>query len=377
MKIAFVTNLPSHYLNKLFELIAEKYETNFLFFSDAKENWIEKRNPLTVGRYNGLYVKGFKLTKHVRINPKLLLNLLKGNYDLFIQYINGPVEILTTFIVAKLLRKPFILWTDLSFQPDTLFHKISFPIVKFIYLNSNAIIVWGNQVSNYLISLGVAESRIFFSCGVVDNNLFNAPVPKKIKDRLIEKYNLCEKKVILYVGRLVEEKGLTYLFGAFKEIYKDFNAALIVIGEGSLKKYLLDFVKNNNLHDANILGYVPNKELIQFYSLADIFILPSIRTKTFQEPWGLVINEAMNQGCPIITTNIVGAANSGLVVDGDNGLIVQEKDSIALQEAISRMFSNNSKLNEMRKQSLNRIKDWNYNKAFDGFNKAIQYTTKD
>ncbi|MFW9928939.1 MAG: glycosyltransferase family 4 protein [Candidatus Thorarchaeota archaeon] len=376
LKIAFVTNLPSHYVSKLFEMIAANYQTNFLFFSDASERWIEKKNPLIIGNYNGIFIKGIKITKHIRVNIRLLLNLLKENYNIFIQYINGPVEILITFIISKLLNKPFILWTDLCFQPETLFHKISFPFIKFIYLKSDAIVVWGSHVSNYLISLGVEKNKIFFSCGVVENSLFNGKIPKYVKNKILKNYNLFEKKIILYVGRLVEEKGLIYLLEAYKEINSNFKIALMIIGEGNQKKYLLDFVKKHNLSDVHFIGYVPNDELYHFYSLADIFVLPSIKTKTFQEPWGLVINEAMNQGCPVITTNIVGAAISGLVVNEQNGFIVQEKNSDALKKAISFLLLNTSKLKEMGNDSLNKIKDWNYDKAFEGFYKAIQFVAK-
>ncbi len=374
MKVAFVTNLPSHYVNKLFEKIAANYQTNFLFFSDADENWIEKKNPLIVGKYKGTFVRGIKITKHIRINIRLLLNLLKENYDIFIQYINGPIEILSTFIISRLFKKPFILWTDLCFHPETLFHRISFPFIKFIYFKSDAIVVWGSHVSSYLISLGVEKNKIFFSCGVVDNSLFNGDVSNAVQNRLIRKYNLFEKKIILYVGRLAEEKGLIYLLEAYKQISLNFRTALIIIGEGNQKNHLLDFVKRHNLSNIHFIGYVPNNELYHFYYLADIFVLPSIKTKTFQEPWGLVINEAMNQGCPVITTNIVGAAISGLVINDQNGLIVQEKNSDALKEAISCLLLNNAKLKEMGNNSLNKIKDWNYDKAFEGFYKAMQYT---
>ena len=70
------------------------------------------------------------------------------------------------------------------------------------------------------------------------------------------------------------------------------------------------------------LGFVPRDHLPSLYAAADVLVLPSVRTETFLEPWGLVVNEAMHQGTPAIVSDAVGAAAGGLVRDGRNGLVV-------------------------------------------------------
>jgi glycosyltransferase involved in cell wall biosynthesis len=74
-----------------------------------------------------------------------------------------------------------------------------------------------------------------------------------------------------------------------------------------------------------------------FYGAADVVVLPSIPTRTFREPWGLVANEAMNQGLPVIATDAVGAAAGGLVRHERNGLVVPAGDPDALGRAIVRL----------------------------------------
>ena len=78
-------------------------------------------------------------------------------------------------------------------------------------------------------------------------------------------------------------------------------------------------------------------ELRNLYAAADVLVLPSIPTRTFREPWGLVVNEAMNQGLPVIASDAVGAAAGGLVRDGRNGLVVPAGDSAALAGALRRL----------------------------------------
>ena len=77
--------------------------------------------------------------------------------------------------------------------------------------------------------------------------------------------------------------------------------------------------------------------LREIYAACDVLVVPSISTRTFREPWGLVVNEAMNRGLPVIASDAVGAAAGGLVRDGENGIIVPEADTGALARAISRL----------------------------------------
>ena len=91
--------------------------------------------------------------------------------------------------------------------------------------------------------------------------------------------------------------------------------------ENLLKRMAIEF----KLDKIKFLGLIHYEKLYHYYSIADIFILPSITTKMFKEPWGLVINEAMNQGCPVITTNAVGAAMGGLVEENKTVLLYQKK----------------------------------------------------
>jgi glycosyltransferase involved in cell wall biosynthesis len=376
LRIAFITNLPSHFHTRTFETIAEHYDTDFFFFSDGNEGWIEKKNERVFGNYKGQYVKGIRITSRVRINTDLVTRLFKGHYDVFIQSINGRFELAATYIIARLLKKPFILWTNLWFHPQTMFHRITFPITRFIYRHADAIVAYGYHVKNYLVPLGVDERKISYSWNVTDNSLFNRSIDEAELEPLRKQYSLNGRKVLLFVGRLSEEKGLQYLIEALRDIPEEMKVSTLIIGEGPMGAKLRTLTQEYSLQHIHFIDYVANEKLVPYYALADIFILPSITTKTLKEVWGIVLNEAMNQGCPVIASNAVGAAVGGLVVEEKNGFVFPERDSAALASILRKLLSDDKKLNEMKNFTREYIKGWDHHKSFRGFQDAISYACK-
>jgi len=168
-----------------------------------------------------------------------------------------------------------------------------------------------------------------------------------------EKY----KDFVLFVGRLNYYKGVQYLVEAMKEI----DANLVIIGQGAEKSNLELKIKEFSLE--NKVFFLPpqgEKELINFYQAAKIFVLPSIFKS---EAFGIVLIEAMACGKPIISTEL-GTGTSWVNVDEETGFVVQPKDSGALVKAINKIlenknleqkFSENAKKRAEQKFSLERM----------------------
>jgi glycosyltransferase involved in cell wall biosynthesis len=112
------------------------------------------------------------------------------------------------------------------------------------------------------------------------------------------------------------------------------KARLAVAGNGPLGSAL-----STAIPAARLLGHVAEHDLPALYAAADMLVLPSIRTASFTEPWGLVVNEAMLQGTPIIASDAVGAAAGGLVRDGRNGFVFAAGDAPALAARIDALAS--------------------------------------
>jgi glycosyltransferase involved in cell wall biosynthesis len=133
---------------------------------------------------------------------------------------------------------------------------------------------------------------------------------------------------VLFVGRLESEKGVEVLLEAWRRAAIQ-GGVLSFAGDGPLRSRV-----------PNALGQLPPEELRSLYAAADVLVLPSLPTATFKEPWGLVVNEAMLQGTPVIASDAVGAVAGGLVRDGRNGLTAPAGDADALAARLMALAAN-------------------------------------
>jgi glycosyltransferase involved in cell wall biosynthesis len=128
------------------------------------------------------------------------------------------------------------------------------------------------------------------------------------------------------------EKGLGVLLSAWRASgHQVPQAALVLVGGGRFRAP--SFATSAVLP----AGAQPPEQVRNFYAGSDVVVLPSIPTRDFQEPWGLVVNEAFHQGKPVIASDAVGAVAGGLVRDGRNGLVVPAGDAEALAAALRRL----------------------------------------
>jgi glycosyltransferase involved in cell wall biosynthesis len=145
---------------------------------------------------------------------------------------------------------------------------------------------------------------------------------------------------ILYAGRLIEVKGVQYLIEALPRVLEMHpRAKLIIVGSGPLKSRLLEL--SGRLHLQNQVQFiddVPQEELVRYYSMADVFVLPSVITDEGEtEGFGVVLLEAMACGVPVIGSAIGGIPD--IIEDGETGLLAQQKNPGDLAEKINRALA--------------------------------------
>ena len=155
-------------------------------------------------------------------------------------------------------------------------------------------------------------------------------------ENIDEEYDLKDKKMVLFTGRLISPKGVKYLVSAAKKI----NAEIFIIGDGPEKEYLLSLVSKMGVKNVHLLGYIEEKKLPEFYYRADVFVAPSV----WDEPLGLTILEAMASRTPVVATRKGGIPL--LVKNGYNGVFVKARNSKKITEAVNKLLENE----ELRKK---------------------------
>ena len=245
----------------------------------------------------------------------------------------GRVAPLAAWAGARRARVPLILWASLWAHPRSAAHAFSYLPLRHLYRSADAVVTYGPHVSAYVRARGARNVHI--APQSVDNDFWSAPALAPPSER---SWPAEAQTRFLFVGRPAAEKGLGVLTHAWRASgLRPPAAALVLAGVGS------GFGSRPGQHAAEpadgVVGLDPVApvELRNLYGASDALVLPSIPTPTFREPWGLVVNEAMNRGLPVIASDAVGAAAGGLVRDGRNGLVVGAGDSAALAGALRRL----------------------------------------
>ena len=188
----------------------------------------------------------------------------------------------------------------------------------------------------------------------VDSTLFH---PDKNDPRIREQFAI-KGPFLLYVGRLSEKKGVTYLLEAMPLVLEYIpDCRLLLVGTGELNKKLRNQAESLNLSSTNkaiFLGAVPNNELPVYFASADIFIGPSVVVEGGDtEGFGLTFVEAAMSGCIVVGTNVGGI--SDIIEDGETGFLVPEKDPKAIAEILVRILQDQLKINSLKHHARERM----------------------
>ena len=374
LRVAMVTNFAPHYRVKMFEALAALTDLECFFHSDGGEWYWQKAHGVNTGGFRARYLPGFWLGG-ARVVPTLLAELLRApRFDAVVKCINDRFALPVTYLAASLRRAPFILWTGVWCRIGTPSQRLLFPLTRYLYRHAGAIVAYGEHVRQYLIGEGVPAERIFLAPQAVDNGFYRRAVPLAEQLALRASLEIPEAaKVVLYLGRLEPIKGIETLIEAFASLRGE-DAVLVLCGTGSLESALRKLAEAKGIAArVRFAGYVAPADAVRYYGIAWTGVLPSVTMPTGRETWGLVINEAFNQGVPMIATTAVGAAAGGLVRHGVNGFVVPEGDPRAIGAALERILPDAQLRHELGRAARRDVLEWNHQRQAEGFRAAVEY----
>jgi len=166
------------------------------------------------------------------------------------------------------------------------------------------------------------------------------------------------RKIILFVGRLVEKKGVKYLIEAFSMLHKKTQeeSILWIIGDGDERSYLVNQAKQLGIKNIKFWGQVQNKQLPDFYAATTVFVAPSvIDSNGDTEGQGVILLEAMASKTPIISTTVGGIPN--VITHEKTGILVPPNNSNELSAAIMYIINNKTRADEYIKNALIKVNE--------------------
>jgi glycosyltransferase involved in cell wall biosynthesis len=352
-KVLWLTNIPSPYRVDFFNLLGKFVKLNVVFerkkSTERKNEWYRDN----LENFHYVFLKGLKFRSDRAISISVIRHLSK-NYDFIV--ISNPMT--PTGIIAtsylKIRRISFII------EGDGGFPKYNESVVKKI-LKREAL-----KKASWYFSSGPSHSKYYEYYGVNKSKLLSyhfssnykseiLTTPPSINEKIVyrRKYNIKNKKIILFVGQFVYRKGLDILFKALREV--TLNYILLLVGDTVHTFNQLEL--NTTNVNYKIIGFKSKENLKQYYDMSDFLILP-----TREDIWGLVINEAFARGLPVISTKRCGAAIE-LVEDAINGYVVDTENSDQLLNKIEIMLSND--LREMSRKALAKVRHYSIEKMVE------------
>lgn len=374
IKILFAHHTAMWFRKPFFQALSKSYDVEFLFTNVESYN---KTYDIELGQsIPGMDGVNYKvMNKRWGISWGAIKRTM-GDYDVFIggswDTLTDVIETAFYFSIVKIKRKPFILWRE---DWDWNVHSTKRKLVKlfagFISRRADAILVPGSKHKEFFTKLNVSDEKIFIMPNVSNLKIKDEDYSNQIKLR--KKMDLQDKKVLLFVGRLIKLKGVHYLLKSFSKLQDQIeNIVLIIVGEGECHEELEKLSKDFNIYDkVYFTGNIDNELLGAYYLLSNVFVLPSITTH-HADACPLVVNEAMYFAKPVVTSDAVGT--TFMIKNDVNGYVVPERNSELLYKALYKILSNSELEESMGEVSKEIIKEgFTYQNMMDGFKQAIDY----
>jgi glycosyltransferase involved in cell wall biosynthesis len=354
--IALLTTYLSDYRVPLFKALAERHGVEVLCYGRGD-------------RYAPPWFRDLDAQLKDAPFPARRLNGIREALDIGRQYeaviapFAGGALLPAAYAGARRHRRRFILWASVWAQPRSFGHALALPATRHIYRHADAVIAYGEHVRRFVARIRGRDDDVFIAPQAVERQLFARMITAQEIDEFRARHGLGARPVVVYVGRLVPEKGADVLAEAWTRIGD--HATLVVIGDGPCAPALAD------LQGTRVLGPLPRAELPVAYAAAEFALLPSIPTPRFREPWGLVCNEAMHQGRPVIATTSVGAVAGGLVRHEETGWVIPPQDPRALAGASEHLLGDPQLRARLGHAAREAVTPYTYDAMVAAFDRAL------
>jgi glycosyltransferase involved in cell wall biosynthesis len=312
-RVAVVTNTIPPYRTAVFSRLTGRREIALrLFLSlgpEACDPVAKEALPIT-------YTRGLNLkwrTSHARVGTTqteilnlplaLPVHLLRFRPTLVISGEFGPRS-LVAMSVARMVGAPLVLWTEEIEETAAEISSTQRLLRRWLLPRAQGFLAWGDPAVNHLRSIGIDDTRIYPCAQAVDNGSWERMAAAVDRDAQRSRLGL-QNRVFLAVGRLIERKGFAQMLEAWARMPEHLRRrnTLVIVGDGPEEDRLRGIALRIAGADIRLVGRCEGRDLAAWFAVADVFVFPSL-----VDVWGLVVNEAMACGLPVLASRHAGAS---------------------------------------------------------------------
>lgn len=338
----FITNLPAFYKVNLYNKISDELNIKVIFFSETSEIRDDDFSSESFN-FDHCYINkktNFESRNKISSLFRLMFELSKINYKRIVFPGWELRELFFLSYISPKSKNSVVIESSINETKTTGFTWY----LKTLFLNRMSLAFPSGRLQNEILELSnfKGDIEVTHGVGLINRNAEHHDSSCCYSELSHFKY--------IYVGRLSEEKNLELLISAFNTNKKE----LTIVGDGPL----LDKLRHVSNDNISFTGYINNNKLKEMYQSHHVFILPSR-----SEPWGLVIDESLSYGLPVVVSNQVGCQDD-LVIELNTGLVFDYSSLSSLQEAITSMenkyaiFKNSVDSHDFTLRDINQVQSY-------------------
>lgn len=360
-KVLVISSYPAPYRVGVFKELSKSYETEIYFDTCSNEN----RSPEWFCKSNEFHFEILDNQESIDHFKKALKQIKK--YDFVIAYDPTLKPAMRAIFLCRLKRIPYFVNNDGAIIRKNFIRD---HIKKFLYRGATACFSSGRSATAYYRYYGIDSSKIFEHkfTSLDEKDILKSPISDEEKKDLRKQLNLPDKVTFISIGQFIPRKGFDVLIKAWEKIGDD--AHLLIIGGGDERASYEQYINEHNIKGITIIDFMPKDELFKYYCASDVFVLP-----TREDIWGLVVNEAMAVGLPVITTDNC-VAGLELIENDLNGYIVPVEDYNELSDKMLLLLNNNDLRKKIAINNLNKISGWTIEEIAKRHVEAINQTLR-
>jgi glycosyltransferase involved in cell wall biosynthesis len=381
IRVAFATNIISPYRVPLYAALGRTPNWEFELLSCCEMEFDRQWTPISdppfahkksfsfsytrLSKHSGRV--GFTNRSQVHIPLGLWFDLWRFRPDVVISGEMGARSLIAG-IYALIARKSFVVWSYGTLHSERDITWKQRRLRRVILRMAHAVVGMGSEARRYFQSLGIRGEVVFDAPNAIDSSFLPPDLSSEKRSAIRGQLGI-SGLCYLYVGKFIAGKGMNELLDAWEIFAKcqDVQVSLVLVGDGNQKESLERRVTERGVRGVRFVPFVQLDELPTIYHAADVLVFP-----TLQDVWGLVVNEAMTFGLPVICSKYAGCA-SDLIIEDRNGWLVDPKNREDLVRTLRKAWDARDKNEAMAKTGQGLIACLSIQNMAEGFRRAVEY----